>query len=133
MPKYFPSYTHTTVKSIKNEIDSIAMNNTIALVSIHFGDACAIQHIAIKKMHLISGVIAHIPMSAMIVDNKKEWYSIVTGPAAEELKLLALVAFDRVKQLHGLKYNRTYRVSGTDAILIKQENQNESECSTTLG
>jgi hypothetical protein len=67
--------------------------------------------IGIKKMQgPVTGLQAHIPKSPVIKDGKTAYVPVVTGKAADEVKLLALVAFDRMKQEFGIKFNKNFRV-----------------------
>jgi hypothetical protein len=126
MTKYFPGVTHCLIRTPETADDMKAMKDTIAIVSLCFGDDrnlfCPIR---IKKMAPpATGVFAEIPMSPIVDKSKKKWGPVLTGQAADEAKMLALVAFDKVLQKYGLKYNKKFRVFAKDIEeLIGQESQ----------
>ncbi len=113
MPKYFPGVTHSIVRTVHCAEDMKLMKGVLAFVDVCFGpgDCDAVRMIAIKKMSgPIAGVTAHIPRTILIREGKKGWIPVIEGKAAEEAKMTALIAFDRVKSAHGLKFNKTYRI-----------------------
>lgn len=112
MPKYFPGVTHCLVQTPITKEDMQAMGNTIATVHLCFaGDFDILGPIRIKKMEgPTSGATAHIPITPIIIGGKKNWIPILRGKLADEAKLEALIAFDKVKQQFGLKFGKTYKV-----------------------
>lgn len=114
MPKYFPGITHCIVHMPKDSQEITATGGVICNVSLYFGnDSDGLGPIRIKKMAgVVSGVTAHAPKAMAIVDGKKVWIHVLNGKVADEAKLLALIAFDSVKQRFGIKYNKKYRVTG---------------------
>lgn len=113
MSKIFPGVTHGIVRTVQNTDDMKAMNGIMAFVDLCFGpgDNHAIKFIAIKKMEgPVTGLTAHIPKTVLIKDGTKTYAPLLEGKPADEAKMLALVAFDKVKSAYGLKFNKTYRV-----------------------
>ena len=53
---------------------------------------------------------AHIPKTQVLVAGKPVYIPVIQGEPADELIMLALKAFDRVKSAHGLKFSKTYKV-----------------------
>lgn len=101
-----------------------AMKGTIAFVNLYFGPGndSYIGLIPIKKMEgPVSGVTAHIPKTPIVGEEKVIYCPIVTGHAANEIKMEALIAFDKVKAAHGLKFNKHYEVMGKDVREILRE------------
>lgn len=127
MPKYFPGVTHVIINTVPSAKEMEAMKGTMAFVTLCFGpgDESSIGMIAIKKMPgPVTGLQAHIPKSPIIKDGKTAYISVITGKASDEAKMLALIAFDRMKQEFGIKFNKSYRVlaktieviGGTDTV-----------------
>lgn len=114
MPKFFPGVTHAIVKTVADQKDMDSMAKALAHVYLCFGpgDETSIGPVRIKKMEgPTAGVVAQVPKVPMITNGVKSWDPIVNGKAADEIKLAALVAFDRVKSAQGLKFNKSYRVA----------------------
>lgn len=113
MPKFFPGVTHAIVSTVYDKIDMDSMKGVLAFVEVCFGpgDDSSLCRILIKKMDgPTAGVTAHVPNAICLHGGKKEWLPIAKGAVADELKMLALIAFDRVKSAYGLKFNKTFRV-----------------------
>lgn len=113
MPKFLPGVTHALVVTSTNKEDMDKMHGIMANVNLCFGpgDEHALCSIGIKKMEgPVTGLTAHIPKTARITNGKTTYEPTLTGKLADEAKLLALTAFDRVKQSHGLKFGKRYRV-----------------------
>lgn len=113
MPKYFPGVTHSIVRTTYCAEDMKAMNGVMAFVDVVFGpgDANAIRMISIKKMEgPTAGITAHIPRTISIQQGKRLWIPVLEHKLADEIKMVALIAFDKVKSQFGLKFNKTYRV-----------------------
>jgi hypothetical protein len=113
MPKYFPGITHAHVHTVSSAKLMAAREGTIAHVNLFFGpgDTSCIRLIAIKKINgPTSGVIAEVPMVPLIGETKTVNVPIVAGHAADELKMEALIAFDKVKSSKGLKFDKHYEV-----------------------
>lgn len=131
MPKYFPSFTHTIVNTVLSITEMSAMKGIMAFAEVCFGpgDDNAINLIAIKKIDgPVTGAQAHIPKTPVIKDGKTSYLPVFTGKAADELKMIALVAFDQVKQIHGLKFNKRYRVVGKT---VEEINDNSKVCQSS--
>lgn len=132
MPKYFPSLTHCKVITIHDAKDMEATEGTLAVVTLCFGsDTDTLQPIAIKKMPgPTSGVIAQVAKAPVKYNGKNIWISMLNGKLADEAKMEALIAFDKVKSIHGLKYNKRYRV---DAKGVEEIGVTNAERSPGLG
>lgn len=99
----------------------VEKSGAIAHVDICFGpnNEDAIRFMRIKKMSgPTAGVTAHSPKTAIIVGGQTKYMSILSGKAEQEAKLLALVAFDRVKQQFGIKFNKAYLVNTKEVLEI---------------
>lgn len=111
MPKYFPGVSHYMVRTPKNAETMIRMDGTIAMVYICFGadeDHIVVQ---VKKMEgPTTGATATPPYFTVNGDTKTIRMSGVQGKVANEVKMMALLAFDRVKQQFGLKFGKRYKV-----------------------
>ena len=112
MPKFFPAVSHAQVRTVADANAMKAMHNTVAFVDIYFGPGeNFIGYIGIKKIEGPTlGVQAHIPKTPILVAGKPVYIPIIQGEPADELKMLALKAFDRVKSAYGLKFSKTYKV-----------------------
>lgn len=124
MPKYLPGVTHTIITTAKNQDDMTSMKGMMAHVDLCFGpgDEHGIHGIGIRKMEgPVTGLTAHIPKTPMITTGKTTYTPVLSGKLAEEAKLLALVAFDRIKQVKGLKFGQKYRIVGTSIEELNPE------------
>lgn len=126
MPKYFPSVSHALVRTVSDQKAMDRMKGTMAFVDLYMGPGeNAICYIAIKKITGPTlGVNAHIPKTPVYVGEKLVYVPVVQGEPAEELKMLALRAFDRVKSAHGLKFSKTYKVLAKTIEEVGLESKN---------
>lgn len=108
MPKFFPGVTHTIVKTPK-DIATMERLGGLATVRLCFTNDEDFIVIKIKKMDgPVSGVAAIVPcISGTII-------SAIGGGVANEAKLEALMAFDKVKQKFGIKFGKVYKVLAKD-------------------
>lgn len=110
MPKFFPGVSHSVVKTMKDAA-TIQKMGMLATVRLCFADDMDNIIIGIKKMDgPVSGVTAVLPgfsVGTLCVP-------AIQGKVANEAKLIALMAFDQVKQKFGLKFNKMYRVNSKD-------------------
>jgi hypothetical protein len=132
MPKYFPGITHCIVRTPKNKEEMEATQEVIADVALCFGDdSDGLGPIRIKKMQgVISGVSAYPPKALVIENGKKAWLYILNGKVADEAKMTALIAFDKVKQKFGVKYNKKYKVVGDT---VEEIGANDAISSSGMG
>lgn len=112
MPKFFPGITHTIVKTPK-DIATMEKLEGLATVRLCFTTDEDFIVIKIKKMEgPTSGVSAIVPCVPGTV------LSAMYGKVANEAKLEALMAFDRVKQKFGIKFGKKYKVTLKDVVEI---------------
>lgn len=107
MPKFLPGLSHRIVKTVKSKEAMEKLSGAMALVTLCFttNDDCI--NVMVHKMQgPTSGVTASVP--GFIINGKP--VDGIQGKVASELKMEALMAFDRVKQKFGLKWNRKYVV-----------------------
>lgn len=112
----------------------VQMKNTIAFVDLCFGkdDNTAIGLISIRKISgPTAGVTAHIPKTPVYRHGKLMYIEMIQGAAADELKMLALIAFDKVKQMFGLKFDKSYRVG--PSIVVEKLGEDNAERSSGVG
>ena len=112
MPKYFPGVSYAIVRTMPDKTAMEAAKGVMAYVDLCFdSDESAIKFIGIKKMEgPTTGATAHIPKTAVVVNGETKYKPVLEFKVADEARLLALKAFDRVKQQYGLKFNKIYRV-----------------------
>ena len=114
MPKYFPGVSYAIVRTMPDKESMDAMDGTMAFVDLCFdSDTSAIRFIGIKKMAgPTTGATAHVPKTVVAVkaNGDRKYAPVLEFKVADEARLLALKAFDRVKQQYGLKFNKIYRV-----------------------
>lgn len=114
MLKYFPGITHAHVHTVGSAKLMELRKGVLAYVNLFFGPGndSTIRLIAIRKMDgLTVGVTAEIPSTTLVgEEGNPVSIPIVSGHAANELKMEALIAFDKVKSAKGLKFNKHYEV-----------------------
>lgn len=123
MPKYFPSITHCKVVMPHDAKDMESLGGTLATVILCFSNEDdVLQPIQIKKMPgPVTGVIAEIPVTTFVHKGKTVFIPILKGKPADEIKLTALIAFDKVKQKYGLKFGKKYRVAGDVEEIVQEQ------------
>jgi len=110
--KHLSGVSHCLVRTAATEADMQGMDGTIATVALCFGDDknvfCPI------KIKRVPGPTVHfsaeLPKSVTLNKGEKTIYHVLMGPIGEEAKMMALVAFDKVKQASGLKFGKKFRV-----------------------
>lgn len=108
MPKFFPGITHTIVKTPK-DTETMGRLGGLAVVRLCFttDEDCIIVKI-VKMEGFTSGVSAIVPQIP------GTQIPAIAGKVANEAKLEALMAFDRVKQKFGIKFGKQYKVLAKD-------------------
>ncbi len=132
MPKYFPSISHSKVRTVENQKAMDKMNGLVAFVDVYMGPGeNSIGYIAIKK---IAGPVTHVnafvPRTPVYTGEKLTYIPVFQGEPAEELKEIALKAFDRVASKFGLKFSKTYKV---DAKNVEEIGDNHAVGGSRLG
>lgn len=116
MPKFFPSITHAIVKTPRDADVMARMGGAIAMVRLCFLDDNDYILMRINKMEgPTSGVVADVPsFDAKTNDGRTVSICGFAGKVSNEIKLEALLAFDKVKQKFGIKFGKVYKVSAKD-------------------
>lgn len=111
MHKYFPGVSHCIVRTPKNAEAMTKMEGTIAMVYVCFGADVDNIIVQVKKMEgPTTGATATPPYFTVTGDGKTIRMPGIQGKVANEIKLTALLAFDKVKQQFGLKFGKRYKV-----------------------
>lgn len=117
MPKYFPGVTHAIVKTSTNA--KLTEGGLLAMVYLCFLEDADVIVVQINKMTgPITGATAELPGFSIPYNGKTISVAGLRGKPADEAKLMALVAFDKVKQKFGLKFNKQYKVVAKDITEI---------------
>jgi hypothetical protein len=113
MPKFFPGLTHAIVKTPTNAEMMTRMGGALAMVRLCFTTDTDFLLIRISKMTgPVSGVVADLPTVPGLS------LAGIQGQPADELKMAALIAFDKVKQKFGIKFGKQFKVISNDITEI---------------
>lgn len=108
--KYFPGISHAIVKTA-NDARAMELYNAVAIVFLCFTDDNDYITMFIRKLEGQGTTFnAYVPKHNTVKIPSYVSVPGVSGKPADELKLQALVAFDKVMQKHGLKYHKKYKV-----------------------
>jgi len=123
MPKILVGISSVVVCTAKNAEDMEKSGGVMAHADLCFGSGRehAIKYIRIRKMQgPTPGVTAHVPKAAVMIDGHIVYKPVLTGQAEQEAKHEALVAFDRIKQQFGIKFNKTYVVNAKEVTEVAE-------------
>jgi hypothetical protein len=113
MPKFFPGVTHAIVKTPANA-DVMTKLDGIAIVRLCFTSDEDFILVKISRMlGPTAGVTAILPV-VPVPNIPGTIILAIQGKPADEVKIMALMAFDKVKQKFGLKYGKQYKVISND-------------------
>lgn len=122
MPKYFPGITHAIVRTATTK-ESVEKTGHLAVVYLCFTTDDDNLLVFIGKLPgPTSGVQATLPGFSIDYKGSPTFVPAIRGKAGDEIKMAALIAFDRVKQSRGIKYNKKYKVMTKDITEMEKIN-----------